>query len=316
MPHSSPFACCDMPHRQQGAALIMALLIAALATVLASQLILQQNTWLQQLASRRDLAQARQLAGAGIQWAAAVLAQDASQSHYDHLAEPWATQMPAMPAEGGEIGGEVSDAQGRYNLNNLVRNGNASPADILIYEALLQRLGLPQRLAMTLVDTLDADDEISADGAEDSHYLGQGPAYRSANHFLSDIDNLRYVDGYTAPVIERLRPYVSVLPGYNPVNINTASAMVVAAVLHDFPTAEIQQIMAARARIPYLDINDFRQRLPTPELALRSSTERLDTRSQFFEVSVRARHGKAVVISHALVQRQDRWPHILWQKFE
>lgn len=307
---------CAAACRQRGAALIMALLIAALAIVLVSQLIRQQDNWLQQIGSRRDLMQARQLASAGIQWAAAVLAQDARQNRYDHLGEPWASQVPSMPAEGGEIGGEISDAQSRFNLNNLVRNGVASPADLLIFDALLQQLGLPQRLTVTLLDTLDGDDETTADGAEDSHYLTRRPAYRAANQPLSDIDNLLYVEGYTTAVIERLRPYVSVLPGYNPVNINTANTMVVAAVLHDFPTAEIQQIMAARERIPYLDLSDFRQRLPNPELKQRPSIEHLGTRSQFFEVVVRARQGRARVVSHTLLQRQDRWPQVLWQKYE
>ena len=38
----------------------------------------------------------------------AVLAVDARSNRYDHLGEPWATRVPAMPAEGGEIGGSVS----------------------------------------------------------------------------------------------------------------------------------------------------------------------------------------------------------------
>ena len=105
----------------RGAALIMALLVVALATTLATTLIWRQDLWLRQVETRRDLAQARLLALAGIDWARAVLAEDARTSSIDHLGEPWATKVPTMPAESGEIGGEMTDEQSKWNLNNLVR---------------------------------------------------------------------------------------------------------------------------------------------------------------------------------------------------
>ena len=47
---------------QQGAALIVALMVVALATTLASTLIWRQDQWLRQVETHRDLAQARLLA--------------------------------------------------------------------------------------------------------------------------------------------------------------------------------------------------------------------------------------------------------------
>ena len=45
-----------LPRRLQGAALIMALLIMALATTLATTLVWHEDAWLQQVATRRELA--------------------------------------------------------------------------------------------------------------------------------------------------------------------------------------------------------------------------------------------------------------------
>lgn len=301
---------------QRGAALIMALLIASLATILATSLIWQENLWLRGLETQRDLTQARQLALAGIDWARAILAEDARTSRYDHLGEPWATQVPAMPAEGGEIGGHITDEQGKLNLNNLIRNGQSSSEDLLIYQKLLSALQLPPTLASTLTDWLDADDQTRPEGAEDAEYLAAQPPYRAANRELTDVDNLQHVHGYTPEIIERLRPYVTALPGYNLLNINTASALVVSATLHDFSDADIRQIITDRDRIPYLDVDDFRKRLPQPEMGTRPSTNLIDTHSRYFTAHIQARIGQVEIRIQARLLRVAQWPNILWQKFE
>lgn len=307
---------CYLHSRQCGAALIMALLVVALATVIASSLIERQNFWLRQVETRRDLAQARLLATAGVDWARAVLTDDARNSAYDHLGEPWATQVPPMPTEGGEIGGGLTDEQGKWNLNNLVRNGQHSQDDLTVFRHLLSELQLSPDLAAALLDWLDTDDEATPGGAEDAYYLTLKPPYRSANRELSDVDGLLRVRGFDANIVGRLRPYVTALPGYNPVNINTVDAIVLSAVLYDFPASEIQQIIAERKRIPYIDIGDFRKRVSIPDLAGSPSTERLDTRSRYFSAAIHARFGNTETALTALLDRQSGWPAVVWQKFE
>ncbi|MFA7271078.1 MAG: type II secretion system minor pseudopilin GspK [Sterolibacterium sp.] len=306
----------SQPHASHGAALIMALLVVALATTLASSLIWRQDLWLRQVETRRDLAQARLLGQAGIDWARAVLAEDARTSNIDYLGEPWATKVPAMPAESGEIGGEMNDEQGKWNLNNLVRNGQTQADSMAILVRLLNQLQLPPALAVTLADWIDTDSEATSDGAEDTYYLGLTPPYRSANRELSDLDNLLRIRGFDNAIIERLRPYVCVLPGYNPVNLNTTSAIVLAAVLPELTASDAQQIIAERNRIPFRDVADFRNRLPRPDLANLAGTGQLATQSRYFSVMIRSRYGNADTTSTALLDRQTPWPAIVWQKFE
>lgn len=301
---------------QGGAALIMALLVVALATSLASTLIWRQDLWLRQVETRRDLAQARLLSLAGIEWARAILAEDARTSVIDHGGEPWATVVPAMPAEGGEIGGGMADEQAKWNLNNLVRNGQISLGDLAVLRRLLDLLQLPPELATTLADWLDNDSAAESEGAEDPYYLRQTPPTLSANRELDDLDNLLRVRGFSKTVVERLRPYVSALPGYNPVNINTASAIVLDALLADLSTADIQQIVADRERAPYRDISDFRARQSRQDLKNLAGTDRLDTRSRYFSVSIHARFGNADTFTTALLDRQTAWPALVWQKYE
>ncbi len=292
----------------------MALLIMALATTLATTLIWHEDAWLQQVSTRRELAQTRQLALAGIDWARMVLAEDGRVNRYDYLGEPWATKLPPMPAEGGEIGGDIEDEQSRFNLNNLVKNGQISAPDLLAYQHLLRQLDLPEDLADALANWVSNTESAAM---EDAAYQALTPPYRSAGRPLSDVDNLLHVRGYTPGVVERLRPYVTALPGYNPANINTASALVISAVLNDFPLPEIQQIVADRDRIPFIDVADFKKRLARQDLAASPNLQGIGTASQHFSVRVDARMDRAESRVVALLQRpENQWPLILWQKFE
>ena len=301
---------------QRGAALIMALLVVALATTLSSMMIWRQDVWLRQVETQRDLAQTRLIAGAGIQWARAVLAYDARTSSFDHAGEAWTVKVPPSRVEGGEIGGEMTDEQGKWNLNNLLSaDGTISQKEQEVFRRLLRLLQLPPVLASTLADWLDADSVASPDGAEDDYYLALSPPYRSANRLLSDVDGLLRVRGFDAGVVERLRAHVTALPGYHRVNMNTASAMVLAALVPDLSLSEVQQLLVLRKNIPFRDFADFRTRLPRPEIAADSA--QLDTRSRYFSVRIRARYERISVVTEALLDRQGIvWPAIVWQKYE
>ena len=298
----------------RGAALITALLVVALATTAASALIWRLDLWMRQVDTHRDLVQARLLGIAGVEWARAILADDARTSSYDHATEPWGTKVPQMPAEGGEIGGELSDEQGKWNLNNLLSGSKINQSEVEVFQRLLRLLQLQPDLALAVADWLDGPKDATPGGAEDSYYLALKPAYRSADRELTDVDNLVRIRGFDAAIVERLRPYVSALPGYNRLNINTASALVIAAELPGIPVSGATQIIANRDRIPFRDMTDFRNRLPNPAAVSGEDSARLDTRSRFFSVRIHARYGHADVTHTALLDRRLQWPDLVWQK--
>ena len=304
-------------HRaQQGAALVMALLVVALATTLSGMMLWRQDVWLRQVEMQRDLAQTRLIAGAAIQWARAILAYDARTSSFDHAGEPWAVKVPPSRVEGGEIGGEMSDEQGKWNLNNLISaDGTANTKEQEVFRRLLRLLDLPSVLVPALTDWLDTNSEAMPDGAEDAYYLSLSPPYRTANRALTDIDGLLRVRGFTADAVERLRAHVTALPGYHSVNVNTASELVLAALIPELSVTDVQQLIALRKSIPFRDLSDFRTRLPRPDIAVDAT--QLDTRSRFFSVQLRASYGRAAITTEAMFERQGvDWPAIVWQKFE
>ncbi|MFA6972668.1 MAG: type II secretion system minor pseudopilin GspK [Gallionella sp.] len=302
-------------HHQRGVAIIMVMLIVALATVLATYLAQQQQLWQRQVESQFDQAQARCLGIAGIDWARAVLADDAHANNTDHDGEMWALRLPAMPVDNGEVMGVIEDRQGLFNLNNLVRNGISSAPDIEQFQQLLNLLGLPAELATALADWMDADSETHyPGGAEDVYYLSLPKPYRSANRPLVELGELFVVKGFDERSIELLRPFVSVLPLSLPINVNFAPAEVLAAVIPDMSLSDARLLVQQRRGNPFKDVIDFKQRLPRGGMQMNSQD--FSVRSDFFWVTGRARVANSQVTTQALLQRSGGWPKVVWQNLQ
>jgi general secretion pathway protein K len=249
--------------RQAGLALVTALLVVAIAATLAASLAFGQQVWLRQMQNMADRTNADFLERGAIAWAATVFA-DASSS-VNHLGEPWARPIPVLPVPGGAIRGSVEDAQGRFNLNNVWANNAKSQADVDVFERLLAGAGasgaLATALAAALVDWIDPDSQASLGGAEDIDYLQFDPPYRAANQPLASVDELRLVRGFTPELVEALRPYVTAIPGRTAINVNTAQAPVVAALVPGLSLAEAEQLLADRERTPFQSTGEFLKKL-------------------------------------------------------
>ncbi len=298
--------------KNSGAALILVLLIVALATSIAVFMTSRQNLWLRQVESQFDRAQARRVGIAAIDWARAVLAEDARTGNTDHGKELWTTRLPVIPVDNGEISGVIEDRQGRFNLNNLVRNGTTSAPDVAQFQRLLGLLGLSGELAIALSDWMDTDSETQyPGGAEDLYYLSLPQPYRAANRPLAELSELLRIKGFDKHTIESLRPYVAVLPAPGPINVNFASPEVLATVAQGMTVAEARVLVQERDIQPFKDVEDFRKRLPHERIAIADGS--ISTSSQFFLVTGRATIGGAQVSTQALLHRSGGWPSVVWQ---
>jgi general secretion pathway protein K len=249
-----------------------------------------------------------------VDWARAVLSDDRRLNNVDHLKEPWALRLPAMPVDNGELAGYIEDQQGAFNLNNLVLGGNISIAQLDRFRRLLSILGLPPTLANSLADWLDADSEQQPNGAEDDYYLSLPAPYLAANRTLTDVSELALVRGFTAEIRARLNPFVSALPANTAVNVNTASAEVLSAVIDGLDLDAARSLVAQRDRAYFRDYNDFANRVPrgaeVAETDLRVS-------SNYFLARVRVTIGGAEARGLALMVRPDiGWPAIVWRKYQ
>lgn len=251
-----------MRHTQRGLALITALLVVAIVATIAAYLSLGQQVWLRQVQNLFDRSQANSMRHSALDWIGMMLTREAKDSKTDHLNEAWAKALPPLPYDGGVITVKVTDAQALFNLNNLVRGGAPSGADVLMFRQLLQSQGFDPALAEAVVDWIDADSQPRPGGAEDVEYLASARPYRVANQMLTSVDELRLVRGFTPATVEKLRPFVTALPEPTPINVNTAPDVVLAAMFPDMTPAATLPLIQARERDPFTEQGEFLKHLP------------------------------------------------------
>jgi general secretion pathway protein K len=216
--------------RQRGVALLAAVLVVALATVLIAGLLDRGRIGHARATqfSRTTQAYAYQQ---GLElWAARLLRDDlASGSANDHLAEPWAQPMPPIDIPDGRIFGAMRDLDGCLNLNALWSPADDQPSRVARarFARLLVALELDANLLDAVVDWLDSDDLAGSGGGETARYAGLTPPRRPANGPFAHVSELRGVFGIDPDRYERLAPHVCARPDRDAeINVNTATAPV------------------------------------------------------------------------------------------
>jgi general secretion pathway protein K len=213
---------------QRGVALITAVLMVALATMLAVNVVFRGMLDQRRAGTLFALDQGFEIALGAEAWAADILQRDQQQSQTDHLGETWAQPLPPLLIEGGTVTGRLEDLQGRFNLNNLVfADGTTNPEGVKQLARILTALDLEPGWASMMADWIDDDTQPGfPDGAEDTVYTGQDPAYLAANMPITRPSELLALPGFGAERYAKLRPYVSALPVGTTLNVCTAPGIV------------------------------------------------------------------------------------------
>jgi general secretion pathway protein K len=228
--------------KQRGVALIIALILVALATILATKLSFDGFLELKRTTGVLAAEQALQFGLGAEALAADVLIQDLqTSSQATTLAGPWAQVTQPMPitpdnnAEGEPIGtmqGALEDMQGRFNLNSLARIGadgvTEDPLPLEQFQRLLASVGVEPKWAGLARDWIDQDDVVgNPDGAEDAVYTSQTPPYHTGNWPMMSPTELMNLPGFGADRYRKIAPYVTALPNANTkINVCTAPALV------------------------------------------------------------------------------------------
>ena len=216
--------------RSRGVALIIALLLVAIGTLIVTALIDQDQLSLartrNQLREQQAYAYARGLEA----WAIDLLRRDRNaEPGRDSRQDGWAQGLPPMAVPGGLLSGRMHDENGCFNLNSLVPNGGEDAIAIRRFERLLSVLKVDPGIGENLIDWIDADSTPHPRGAESLSYLLLDPPYRAANQPLTQVAELRLVRGVDARVYALLEPHVCARPAGSAINVNTASVPVLTA---------------------------------------------------------------------------------------
>jgi general secretion pathway protein K len=284
----------------RGVALITAMLITALASLVAANL-----AWDNALDVRRTMVllnndQAIQVALGAESWVVGILHQDLQESEIDHLGEIWAIQLPGFPIEGGDVTGTIVDLQGRFNVNNLIDdNGEVEQKSLERFRRLLQALEIDPRFAGLAADWLDRNAEASfPDGAEDSIYTGILPPYRSANQSLTSASELAALEGMDRQSFRILRPHITALPGRTNVNVNTATGAVLQSLDENMSASDVEGLISERESAGFADIQTAFSSLVTPDVL-----NTLEDKTNYFQLKVVVRIDTVRVTLYSLLQR-------------
>ena len=305
--------------RQSGAAVLMALFIATLATLIVSGLFWNQFVLLRTIENQQLVGQTRLLLRSALDWSRAILREDQRTSTFDALTEPWAqgleeTRLDQLGetttlASNASIAGSIEDAQSRLNLRNLLgQEGVVYEPDLMALRRLAVLLGLPEQTAdLIAARMLESLGNPTAERP-------MGSAAKPIPLFLpTDLAGIPGIDGQAAA---KLAPYVVILDERTPVNVNTASAEVIAARIPGLSIADARSLVAERERISYFpNVGSFRNSLRNRGQP--GGDDELSVSSRYFLVRGQVRLDRAQTRMESLVKRSTLATQavvVLWQR--
>jgi general secretion pathway protein K len=308
--------------RQRGAAVLLALFVATLATLIISALFYRQFVLLRTIENQQLTTQSRLLLRGALDWGRAILREDANRSSYDALSEPWAQPLAetrldqlgetSALASLASIAGSMEDAQSRFNLRNLVENGQIIEHEVDALRRLCGLLQVPeqtadliaQRMQQALPGTAPATPPDDGSGrtpaAPPVAMAGDGEKVRPIPLMLPQ--DLIGIPGISAEAAQRLAPYIVVLDERTPLNVNTARPEVIAARIPDLSLSDARALVAERERISYFNnVGEVRTRLGNKANGLQDAD--IATASRFFFVRGEVKLDRAVTRMESLVRR-------------
>jgi general secretion pathway protein K len=286
---------------QRGAVLLLALLAVALIASMIGSVLWRQSSLIRIESVERERQQALWLLRGAMDWGRLILREDARADTSDHLSEPWAvplqdsrlssflaTQPGSSEAMAGLeqdviLSGAIQDAQGRFNLSNLLQGKQVDPVALAQLTRLLSLLGLSPEFSTDLAQKM----------AQSLQPGGRWLPPRT-------VDDLA-AWGWSEAQIERIRDHVTILPERTPVNINTASPEVLSASIEGLNLSAAERLVQSRARNPWT-----KPAQAQADLEGKWDAQRHDIKSNYFLLSGRLRLGQSQMAQTALVKRDGQ----------
>jgi len=333
-------------HAQRGAALISAMLVVTLVATLASVALWQQWKHVEVESAERHRVQASLLLNGALDWSRLILREDSlarggagssnsgggagSQANpsTDHLAEPWAlplkeAKLSTFLAQDQQLregdpevflSGQMTDAQSRINLTNWTE-GNDSKGNTQLNETMqiaLVRLFKVLDLPLIELERLGQAWRAASQAAKLAKpEVGQALANTAPGTALlpQQITQLQWL-GVSRETVQRLAPFVTILPQATPVNLNTASAEVIYAMVLGLDLATAQQFVQQRSRSHFGNLSEAGKALGGKTLEARWFA----VGSRFFEVWGRLRMEDRTHEETALLFRDTGNVTFVWRQ--
>ena len=316
-----------MQTQQEGAAVITAMFIVVLSTLVISPLVWTLFASAKSIQVFSTLTQANQIAISGIDWVRVILREDARSSTTDHLNELWAlpladtTLNESLMRDTERIGniqdrnvtlhGQVLDAQARFNLRNLGMDAENQKEWLKAFDRLTNLLDINQeqksRMILALNELFPKSDSDNEENKDNNNLT------ETILRPIVPLDWHSFCKQYqlSEDTFKKLSSFVTILPNETTVNLNTADKEVIFSVLLNISKGQVQQIMENRLRVTFNDLNDVRTLVP-PSVEINETL--VDVKTNFFLVQGEVNIDNSEISSSALLERNDDRVFIIWRK--
>lgn len=262
-------------HKSRGAALVIVLFIVALAAILAVEMSANLMVQVQKSTNLQGHQQAKWYAYGAEELAIKALKlskdDDPDKTSLDQV---WATQGDTQyPVDNATLSGKITDLQACLNLNALGEapdpnsTSKTNPAHKALFALLENIEDLPaeeseEAMADSVFDWLDENSITYRSGAEEDEYLSRDYPYMSANSLFASPSELRLVKGFNPLVMEKVLPFVCVIPG-SPllsINVNTLlpeQALILSAMIDELSLSGAEAVIAARPETGFDSVDEF-----------------------------------------------------------
>ena len=252
----------------RGAALVIVLFIVALAAILAVEMSANLMVQVQKSTNLQGHQQAKWYAYGAEELAIKALIKskrdDPDKTTLDQI---WAQQgdIP-YPVDNGTLSGKITDLQACLNLNaiavepDLNSASKTNPAHKALFALLENIEDLPaqeseETMADSVFDWLDENSITYRSGAEEGEYLSRQFPYMTANSLFASTSELRLVKGFNPLVMEKVLPYVCVIPGSTllSINVNTLAAeqaLILSTLIDELSVSGAE---ALKVKLPFLN---------------------------------------------------------------
>jgi general secretion pathway protein K len=301
---------------QRGVAVVTALLLTTLAITIVASLFWQQQVQVRSIENQRLQLQKQWILRGALDWARVILRANAGKQN-DNLDDPWAVPLEETrldqyvengrtdaDASDATLSGNTIDAQGLFNLGNMVKNTPIA-SEVKMFEKLLNLLQLPPSLASATVKVMMAAQTQSVDAPD---------APRPLN--IRNVEDLLAVPGFTPEILDKLQKFVIVLPNDGAtnttlINVNTAPAEVLAARIDTLTLSDANALVASRKQAYFRSREEFVARL-NGKVPSQDEKDHLDVKTNYFIVNGHVRLNRAGLSVRALIRRDQNAARVVW----
>ena len=292
----------------RGASLVIVLFIVALAAILAVEMSANLMVQVQRSTNLQSQQQAKWYAYGAEELAIKGLIQSKKDDpEKTTLAQPWAKQGDVKyPVDNGTLSGQLTDLQACLNLNALGAEpdpnstNKTNPAHKALFAILENIEDLPsdeseEGMADSVFDWLDKNSITYRSGAEEGEYLSRQFPYMTANSLFASVSELRLIKGFNPLVMERVLPYVCVIPGSTllSINVNTVTeeqALLLSGLIDELSVSGAQAVIAARPENGFDNVEEFFESVKQQGGKNIKAVEKLfSLKSEYFKLQTQAK---------------------------